>query len=202
MPPLTPSKSFQIAKSVVIDSNFDWQGIEKPLRGKEEMVLFETHVKGLTRLNPEVESRQQGCYLGLVSEAMITFYKQQNINTLQLLPIAACMHEPHLFTSELSNYWGYNPYVFMAPDPRFADTNAVHELKTAIRELHRHDIEVILDVVYNHTAEGGSEGAIFNLKALDDNYYLKHDDRFANFTGCGNTLDLSYQPTLMTTITL
>ncbi len=196
MPPLTPSKSFQIAKSVVIDSNFDWQGVEKPIRAKEEMVLFETHVKGLTKLNPEVESLQQGCYLGLVSEAMITFYKQQNINTLQLLPIAACMHEPHLLESELSNYWGYNPYVFMAPDPRFADTDAVHELKSAIRELHRHDIEVILDVVYNHTAEGGSEGAIFNLKALDDNYYLKHDDKFANFTGCGNTLDLSYQPTL------
>ncbi|QSA20890.1 glycogen debranching enzyme, partial [Vibrio furnissii] len=91
-----------------------------------------------------------------------------------LLPIAACMHEPHLLEMGKVNYWGYNPYVFMAPDPRYAQHDAVTELKTTIRELHKQGIEVILDVVYNHTAEGGEDGPIFNLKALDPHYYLQH----------------------------
>lgn len=195
-PPYTPIESFQIAKSVVVDNDFDWQGISKPLRPREEIVLFETHIKGVTKLNPDVPHCHQGRYLGLASEAMIAFYRKQNINTIQLLPIAACMHEPHLLQNNQSNYWGYNPYVFMAPDPRFAETDAVSEFKTVIRELHRHGIEVILDVVYNHTAEGGDESLLFNLKALDNNYYFKHGDLFANFTGCGNTLDLTYQPAL------
>ncbi|MBN3574181.1 glycogen debranching protein GlgX [Vibrio neptunius] len=194
--PFNSAKSFELAKSIVTDDKFDWQDVAKPHRPREEMVLFETHVKGVTKLNPDVHPEHQGRYLGLVSEAMLKFYKQQNINTLQLLPIAACMHEPHLLEMDKVNYWGYNPYVFKAPDPRYADKDAVFELKTAIRELHRHGIEVILDVVYNHTAEGDERGPVFNLKALDDRYYFKHGEHFANFTGCGNTLDLSYQPTL------
>ncbi|KGY13088.1 glycogen debranching protein [Vibrio tubiashii] len=194
--PFTSDKSFQLAKCVVVKDNFDWQGIAKPARPREEMVLFETHVKGVSKLNLSVPMNQRGRYLGLVSEPMLEFYKQQNINTLQLLPIAACMHEPHLLEMDKVNYWGYNPYLFMVPDPRYAQHDAVTELKTAIRELHRNGIEVILDVVYNHTAEGGSDGPVFNLKALDHNYYFKHGHHFANFTGCGNTLDLSYQPSL------
>lgn len=194
--PFNARKSFQLAKCVVTNDHFDWQGVESPKRAKEEMILFETHVKGVSKLNPEVNPEQQGRYLGLVSEAMLNFYKQQNINTIQLLPVAACMHEPHLLNMDKVNYWGYNPYLFMVPDPRYADKDAVTELKTAIRELHRNGIEVILDVVYNHTAEGGPDGPVFNLKALDKRYYLKHGKYFANYTGCGNTLDLAYQPTL------
>ncbi|NAW70137.1 glycogen debranching protein GlgX [Vibrio sp. V27_P1S3P104] len=194
--PFTPAESFDLPKCVVIDPQFDWQGVTKPRRPRDEMVLFETHVKGLTKLHPEVNKNQQGTYLGLISEPMLTFYREQNINTLQLLPIAACMHEPHLLEMGKVNYWGYNPYVFMAPDPRYAKHDAVTELKTAIRELHKQGIEVILDVVYNHTAEGGEGGPVFNLKALDPHYYLKHGQQYANFTGCGNTLDLAYQPTL------
>ncbi|MFB9215831.1 glycogen debranching protein GlgX [Vibrio sinaloensis] len=194
--PFNSDKSFDLARCVVVDDSFDWQGIERPNRPREEMVLFETHVKGLSKLNPDVPLENQGRYLGLVSDAMLEFYKQQNINTLQLLPVAACMHEPHLLKMEKVNYWGYNPYLFMVPDPRYAEKDAVTELKTAIRELHRHGIEVILDVVYNHTAEGGADGPVFNLKALDKRYYLKHGEHFANYTGCGNTVDLSYQPSL------
>lgn len=195
-PPLTPSGSFDLPKCVVVDDQFDWQGVQRPKRPRDEMVIFETHVKGLTKLNPNVPQSQRGTYLGLISEPMLTFYRQQNINTLQLLPIAACMHEPHLLEMGKVNYWGYNPYLFMVPDPRYAKSDAVQELKTVIRELHKQGIEVILDVVYNHTAEGGEGGAVFNLKALDPNYYLKHDSMYANFTGCGNTLNLTYQPTL------
>ncbi|MDF4730525.1 alpha-amylase family glycosyl hydrolase, partial [Vibrio parahaemolyticus] len=137
-----------------------------------------------------------GRYLGLASPEMLAFYKQQNINTLQLLPVAACMHEPHLLEMEKVNYWGYNPYLFMVPDPRYAEQDAVTELKTTIRELHKNGIEVILDVVYNHTAEGGEGPTIFNLKALDSCFYIKHGNHFANYTGCGNTVDLTYQPAL------
>ncbi|CAK1696785.1 Glycogen debranching protein GlgX [Vibrio crassostreae] len=194
--PYTNEKSFAMAKCVVIDDTFDWQGVEKPRISREETVLFETHVKGLSQLHPEVATNTKGRYLGLVSPEMLAFYKQQNINSLQLLPIAACMHEPHLLDMGKVNYWGYNPYLFMVPDPRYAEKDAVTELKTAIRELHRNGIEVILDVVYNHTAEGGEGGTTFNLKALDSNSYIKHGCHYANFTGCGNTVDLTHQPAL------
>lgn len=194
--PFSSTESFKLAKCVVVDDNFDWQGVESPNRPREEMILFETHVKGLTKLNSEVDGDQRGCYLGLVSQPMLDFYKQQNINTLQLLPVAACMHEPHLLKMDKVNYWGYNPYLFMVPDPRYATQDAVTELKTAIRELHRNGIEVIFDVVYNHTAEGGADGPVFNLKALDKRYYIKHGEHYANYTGCGNTVDLAYQPSL------
>ncbi|GAM75853.1 glycogen debranching enzyme [Vibrio ishigakensis] len=194
--PFSPEKSWSMAKSVVTANNFDWQESDYPRIPRSEMVLFETHVKGASKLNTKVPMQHRGKYLGLVSDEMLSFYKEQNINCLQLLPVAACMHEPHLLDMEKVNYWGYNPYVFMAPDPRYAEVDAVHELKTAIRELHKNDIEVILDVVYNHTAEGGDGGPVFNLKLLDNDYYLKHGCHYANFTGCGNTVDLNYQPAM------
>ncbi|CAK3694132.1 Glycogen operon protein [Vibrio crassostreae] len=194
--PYSNEKSFAMAKCVVVDDTFDWQDVEKPRISREETVLFETHVKGLSQLHPEVASNIKGRYLGLVSPEMLAFYKKQNINSLQLLPIAACMHEPHLLDMGKVNYWGYNPYLFMVPDPRYAEKDAVTELKTAIRELHRNGIEVILDVVYNHTAEGGEGGTTFNLKALDSRTYIKHGCHYANFTGCGNTVDLTHQPAL------
>lgn len=119
-PPFSAEKSFGMPKCVVTDDNFDWQGTEHPRIPREEMVLFETHVKGLTQLHPKVATATKGRYLGLSSPEMLEFYKQQNINTLQLLPVAACMHEPHLLKMEKVNYWGYNPYLFMVPDPRYA----------------------------------------------------------------------------------
>ncbi|MPW36055.1 glycogen debranching protein GlgX [Vibrio sp. B1Z05] len=194
--PFSNDKSWSMAKSVVTSSEFDWQQSEHPRLTRSEIVLFETHTKGLTKLNQNVPMQHQGKYLGLISDEMLSFYKEQNINCLQLLPIAACMHEPHLLNMDKVNYWGYNPYVFMAPDPRYAEVDAVHELKTTIRELHKNGIEVILDVVYNHTAESGDGGPVFNLKLLDNQYYLKHGCHYANFTGCGNTVDLNYQPAL------
>jgi glycogen operon protein len=196
VPPYTPEKSFTIAKSITVNDQFDWQDSELPKIPLDEMVLFETHVKGITQLNLEVENKVRGKYLGLIDPAMLAFYKKNHIRTLQLLPIASCMHEPHLLNMNKVNYWGYNPYLFMAPDPRYAINDAVTELKTTIRELHKQGIEVILDVVYNHTAEAGEDGPTFNLRGLDPRYYIAHGPYYANYTGCGNTLDLSYQPTL------
>ena len=195
-PPYTAEKSFTMPKSVVVEDEFDWQESENPRIPLDEMVLFETHVKGVTQLNSDVKAQNRGKYLGLIDPAMFTFYKKNQIKTLQLLPIAACMHEPHLLNMDKVNYWGYNPYLFMAPDPRYAVSDAVIELKTVIRELHKQGIEVVLDVVYNHTAEAGEDGPTFNLRGLDPSYYIIHGPHYANFTGCGNTLDLSYQPSL------
>jgi glycogen operon protein len=195
-PPYTAEKSFALAKSIVVDDQFDWQDSEQPKIPLDEMVLFETHVKGVTKLNSEVAEIVRGKYLGLIDPAMFSFYQKNNIKTLQLLPIAACMHEPHLLNMNKVNYWGYNPYLFMAPDPRYAVSDAVTELKTVVRELHKQGIEVVLDVVYNHSAEAGEDGPVFNLRGLDPHYYILHGPHYANYTGCGNTLDLGYQPTL------
>jgi isoamylase len=196
-PPFSAEKSFSMAKCIVVDDgDFDWQESNKPLIPLEDTILFETHVKGVTQLNKEVLEQDRGKYLGLISPAMLSFYKRNHIKTLQLLPIAACMHESHLLDMGGVNYWGYNPYLFMAPDPRYALNDAVTEFKTVIRELHKQGIEVILDVVYNHTAEAGEDGPIFNLRGLDPHYYIMNGLHCANYTGCGNTLDLSYQPTL------
>ena len=196
VPPFNSEESFTLPKCIVVNDQFDWQQTTSPHYARDEMVLFETHVKGTTQLNPELTESQRGTYLGLISPSMLEFYREQHITTLQLLPIAACMHEPHLLETGKVNYWGYNPYAFMAPDPRYADNDAVTEFKTVVRELHKAGIEVILDVVYNHTAEGGENGPVFNLKALDPKYYLIHGPHFANFTGCGNTVNLSYQASL------
>ncbi|CAH7394317.1 Glycogen debranching enzyme [Vibrio chagasii] len=195
-PPFNQEKSFHISKCVVTSDSFDWGDVQKPRIPLEETVVFETHTKGLTKLNTEIDESVRGTYLGLISESMLEFYREQSITTIQLLPVAACMHEYHLLDTGKVNYWGYNPFLFMAPDPRFAKEDAVIELKTAIRELHRNGIEVILDVVYNHTAEGGGETNVFNLKALDERYYLKHGVHHMNYTGCGNTVDMTHQASL------
>jgi len=196
-PPYDEGISFTMPKCIVCEYNqFDWQNVSKPHIPIEQTMIFETHVKGSTKINSTINTRVRGKYLGLISDEMLTFFKENTIKTLQLLPITSCMHEPHLLENSLVNYWGYNPYLFMAPDPRYAINDAVSELKTTVRELHRNGIEVILDVVYNHTAEGGNDDPTFHLKALDPNYYLRSEDSYANFTGCGNTLNLSYQPTL------
>lgn len=194
--PYTSEQSWSLAQAIVTCDDFDWQETTSPQIPRAETILLETHVKGLTRLNPQVNSTVRGSYLGLADPSVIAHIKEQGVTSVQLLPIAACMHEPHLLEMEMVNYWGYNPIVFMAPDPRYAIKDAVTELKTAIRELHRNHIEVILDVVYNHTAEGGNGGCTFNLKGLDPDYYLHHNDHYINYTGCGNTLDITHQPSL------
>jgi glycogen operon protein len=194
--PYTAKQSWTLAQCVVVNNDFDWQESQRPMIPRSETILLETHVKGFTLLNSDVEESVRGTYLGLADPANINHLKQQGITTVQLLPVAACMHEPHLLKMNMVNYWGYNPIAFMAPDPRYAKSDAVNELKTAIRELHKNNIEVILDVVYNHTAEGGNGGTTFNLKGLDQDYYLHHHGNYTNYTGCGNTLDITHQPSL------
>lgn len=193
----TAEKSWEVAKSVVLDDSFDWDEVNKPNISLEETILFETHVRGFTKLKELKNKKYQGTYLGLVEPETISYFKEMGITTLQLMPITASVSEPHLHRLNKTNYWGYNPVVFMAPEERYAYKDAVNELKTAVRELHRNNIEVVLDVVYNHTAEGDQNGPTFNLKALDADYYIHNSDgSHYNYTGCGNSLDLSHQATL------
>ncbi|ELR67147.1 Glycogen debranching enzyme [Photobacterium marinum] len=197
IPPFRAEQSWDFAKSVVTEHTFDWEDTVSPQIPYEETVLFETHVKGFTKLHPHMDEEYKGTYLGLCQPEVIKSLKQQGVTTLQLLPVASCMSEPHLLDMDKVNFWGYNSLCFMAPEPRYAIADAVTEMKTMVRELHKNDIEVILDIVFNHTAEGGDGGPQFHFKSLDKNYYLQTTDKkLLNYTGCGNTLDLTYQPSL------
>ncbi|GGA92694.1 glycogen debranching protein GlgX [Agarivorans gilvus] len=187
-----------IPKCVVTDDTFDWQGVAKPNIARKDMVLYETHVRGFSQLNEKVSAANRGSYLGMVEPASIQHLKSLGITSVQLMPTAAFMSEPRLKGLGLSNYWGYNPILFMAPEPRYAKQNALIEFKTMVREFHRNGIEVILDVVFNHTAEAGADGPTLCYRGLDNrSYYLfeKIGDspdyqRYANNTGCGNSVSL------------
>ncbi|WP_058119114.1 glycogen debranching protein GlgX [Photobacterium kishitanii] len=192
--PLDTEQSWTLSKSTVVDHNFDWENDTAPNHPIEKTILFELHIKGFTQQCPHIAPQYQGKYLGLCQPDIIQFFKQQNITTLQLLPITSFVTESHLKENNLTNFWGYNSVCFMAPHPNYAEKDAVNELKHMVRELHKNDIEVILDVVFNHTAEGDHNGPCFHLKALDQNYYLHNNpQQYMNYTGCGNTLDLTHQ---------
>ncbi|MGB7997017.1 MAG: glycogen debranching enzyme, partial [Photobacterium halotolerans] len=129
--------------------DFDWQGCERPAIALEKMVLCEVHVKGYTKTNPDLPVHLRGTYSGLCHPVTLAHFRQSGITSLQLMPIAAKADETHLAAKSLTNFWGYNPIAWSAPDERFASADPVHECKTMIRTLHAHGIEVILDVVYN-----------------------------------------------------
>lgn len=195
-PPYTSAQSWQLCHAFVCNDDFDWQQTQQPKIPLEETILLETHIKGFSQNNLSIPDSERGNYQALSAPENIERFKQQGVTSVQLLPVAACISEPHLLSQNGQNYWGYNPLVFMAPDPRFAIKDAVSELKTTVRELHRNNIEVILDVVYNHTAEGNDQGPNFNLKLLDTQYYQHDKGEFKNYTGCGNTLNLTHQASL------
>jgi glycogen operon protein len=184
---------------VAIDTGFDWQGVEKPGTGLSESVIYEAHVRGLTRINPAIPEEIRGSYAALGHPATIEYLTKLGITAIQLLPIQAFISEPRLVNLGLINYWGYNTINFFTPHMRYAAeaTRAqgpdaiLVELKTAIRELHRAGIEVILDVVYNHTAEGGHKGLTYSYRGLDNSSYYRQDDQgnYHDTTGCGNSLN-------------
>jgi glycogen debranching enzyme len=189
--------------SVAIDTSFDWQGVEKPGTGLSETVIYEAHVRGLTRINPAIPEEIRGSYAALGHPATIEYLLSLGITAIELLPIQAFISEPRLVNLGLINYWGYNTINFFTPHMRYAAEGTrvqgpeamLRELKTAIRELHRAGIEVILDVVYNHTAEGGHKGLTYSYRGLDNSSYYRQDDNgnYHDTTGCGNSLDFGNQ---------
>ena len=194
-------KSAREYYNFAIDDQFDWQGVAKPNVPLDKAVIYEAHARGLTRANPELPDELRGTYAGLGHESTIERLKSLGVTSIELLPIQMFISEPRLINMGLINYWGYNTINFFSPHPRYATGAArskgpgqvVAELKTAIRELHRNGIEVIMDVVYNHTAEGGSGGLTYSFRGIDNSNYYRQDDQgnYHDTTGCGNSLDFS-----------
>ena len=167
-----------------------------------ETVLYELHVKGFTKQHPDVPENLRGTYAGLASPAAIKHLNELGVTAVELLPVHYHVDEPFLLERGRVNYWGYNTLGFLAPDPRYAASgpdNAVQEFQAMVRRLHAEGIEVILDVVYNHTAEGNHLGPTLSLRGIDNSTYyrLDADQRYyIDFTGCGNSLKVSHPQTL------
>ncbi len=193
-----------VPKGVVIDPHFDWGDDRPPRTPLHESVIYEVHVKGFTAQHPAVPAEQRGTYAGLASPAAIQYLQELGVTAVELLPIHQHVDEPHLPPLGLVNYWGYNTVNFFAPDVRWAVGAAggaqVAEFKAMVKALHAAGIEVILDVVYNHTAEGNHLGPTLSLRGIDNTaYYRLWPDaprHYMDFTGCGNSLNMLHPRTL------
>ena len=184
-------------KSVVIDDAFDWEGDRPPRVPFADTVIYETHVKGFTMRHPDVREDLRGTYAGLASEPAIAYLKDLGVTAVELLPVHHISDESFLADRGLTNYWGYSTIGYLAPHSEYAATGRrgeqVREFKGMVKALHRAGIEVILDVVYNHTAEGNHLGPMLSFKGVDNAAYyrLMPDDprHYMDFTGTGNSLN-------------
>jgi len=188
-----------VPKSVVIDPNFDWRSeIRRRSIPWDRTIIYEMHPKGFTKLHPEVDDRLRGFYAGLAAKPVIDYIRSLGITTVELLPVHTFVDDSLLLDNGLRNYWGYNSIGFFAPDPRYASdvANSLREFKEMIARFHDAGLEVILDVVYNHTAEGNERGPTLSFKGIDNaSYYRLLPDKpryYINDTGTGNTLNLSH----------
>ena len=185
-------------KCVVVDPDFDWTAeTARQNVHWDETIIYETHVKGFTKRHPDVPENLRGTYAGFGSEAAIAHLKSLGITSVELLPVHTFINDDNLLRKQLVNYWGYNTIGFFAPDPRYAADvpNSLREFKEMVSRLHGAGLEVILDVVYNHTAEGNEHGPTLSFKGIDNaSYYrLPANKRFyINDTGTGNTVNLSH----------
>ena len=175
---------------------FDWGGDRPPATPLDRTVLYEVHVKGFTRLHPLVPEALRGTYEGFSSAPAIAHLKRLGVTAVNLLPVHQAVSEQPLSLKGLVNYWGYSTIGFFAPDCRYARSDPIREFKTMVRDLHRAGIEVILDVVYNHTAEGDHRGPTLSMRGLDNcsYYHLRRalPSHYENFTGTGNSLNLGH----------
>jgi isoamylase len=190
-----------VPKARVVDPNgFDWRGTRPPRTPMDRTVVYEVHVKGFTRLHPHVPQHLRGTYLGLAQPAVLEYLHGLGVTAVELLPVHQFITEPHLQERGMSNYWGYNTLAFFAPHAEYALADPLREFREMVRALHGAGLEVILDVVFNHTAEGGSDGPTLSMRGIDNlSYYrlVPHDLRHnINWTGCGNTLNLD-QPEVL-----
>jgi isoamylase len=184
-------------KSVVVDESFDWGDDRPPAIPWGDTVIYETHVRGATMRHPLLPAELRGTYAGLAHEAMLEHLVSLGVTAIELLPVQAFVSESHLHERGLVNYWGYNTLGFFAPQAPYAATDdPIREFKGMVKLLHAAGLEVILDVVYNHTAEGGENGPTLSFKGLDNPawYRLNPVDRrhYLNWTGTGNTLNLAH----------
>jgi glycogen operon protein len=189
-----------IPKSVVVDPAFSWGDDHPPRIPWHKTIIYEVHVKGFTAQHPDVPLDLRGTYAGLTCPPVLDYLKSLGITAVELMPAHQFVADRHLVERGLTNYWGYNSIGFFAPDARYANTGVfgqqVTEFKTMVKTLHREGIEVILDVVYNHTAEGNHMGPTLCFRGIDNTAYYRliADNRryYMDYTGCGNTLDMTH----------
>jgi len=180
-------------KCRVIDQTFAWGNDQPPDIQWQDMVIYEVHVKGFTMQHPDIPPQFRGTYAGLSMTPAIEHLKSLGVTTVELMPVHAFLDDRHLVERGMRNYWGYNSIGFLAPDSRYSASGQISEFKTMVKTLHKAGIEVILDVVYNHTAEGSHLGPTLSFRGIDNaSYYRLSDDPryYMDFTGCGNTLDM------------
>ena len=195
----TTDNSAAAAKCVVVDPSFDWEGDTPPGIAMEDTVFYETHVRGFTMQMDDVPPGLRGTFAGLASQAAIAHFQKLGVTAVQLLPVHAFNDERRLIDMGLTNYWGYNTVAYFAPEPRYCTGNDFNEFRRMVKALHAAGLEVIIDVVYNHTCEGNHLGPTLAFKGIDNpSYYRLAGDRrhMMDFTGTGNTLDTSHPATL------
>ncbi|MFJ2552524.1 glycogen debranching protein GlgX [Microbacterium sp. NPDC087591] len=198
---LAQGDGYEEWRSVVIVDGFDWGDSRKPRIPLDRTVIYEGHLKGLTKRHPDVPPALHGTYAGLAHPAMIAYFHELGITSVELLPVHAFVPEPRLLERGLTNYWGYNTLNFFTPHNAYASEDArkqgpeavLAEFKGMVRLLHEAGIEVILDVVYNHTSEEGIGGPRSSLRGIDNASYYRQDESgaYIDTTGCGNTLNTS-----------
>ncbi len=187
-----------VPRCVVVDDRFDWEDDVAPNRSRSESVIYEAHVRNQSALHPDVPPALRGTYAGLAHPASVAHLTRLGVTAVELLPVHAFTSEPHLARRGMTNHWGYNTLGFFAPHPAYASAadpqGVVDEVKGMVKLLHREGIEVLLDVVYNHTAEQDRTGATLSWRGLDQRAYYRLDERGRDIdvTGCGNTLDLRH----------
>ncbi len=185
-----------VPKCRVIDPAFTWGGERKPMVPWEQTLTYEMHVKGFTKLNGHIPAEDQGTFAGLAHARVAQYLKKLGVTSAELLPVHAFVDDSYLIDKGLRNYWGYNTIGFFAPEPRYLKSPFVNEFKAMVNQFHDAGIEVILDVVYNHTAEGNELGPTLSFKGIDNaNYYrlMPNQPRYyINDTGTGNTVNLSH----------
>jgi len=183
-------------KCRVIDTAFTWSGDRHPNVPWSETIVYEMHVKGYTVRHPSVPAKVQGTFLGLGQPQVIDYLRKLGITAIELMPVHAIVDERELGDRRLRNYWGYNPISFFAADPRYYVSSPHGDFKTMVQRLHDGGIEVLLDVVYNHTAEGNQMGPTLSYKGIDNASYYRlvpgQERWYENYSGCGNTLNLRH----------
>lgn len=181
-------------RAVVISEDFNWENDTSPNTPWAETIVYELHVKGFSQLNEKIPAALRGTYVGLAHPVNLAYLKELGVTAVELLPVNFHINEPHLQARGLQNYWGYNPLAMFAVEPKYAATNnPLAEFKAMVKAFHKAGIEVILDVVFNHSAESEQTYPTFCQRGIDDQtYYWRNDQgRYINWTGCGNMLNLS-----------
>ncbi|HEY3178003.1 MAG TPA: glycogen debranching protein GlgX [Casimicrobiaceae bacterium] len=183
-------------KSQVIESAFTWDDDRRPAVPWHETVIYELHVRGYTRRHPDIPPPMRGTYAGLATAPVIDHLRRLGVTTIELMPVHSFVDERPLVERGLRNYWGYNTIGYFAPDTRYSVRDPVCEFKAMVKTLHKAGFEVILDVVYNHTAEGNERGPMLCFRGIDNTaYYRLQEDNaryYVDITGCGNTLDMRH----------